>query len=84
MEATYSVEAKCNTASGMDVTFKGIGDVGVAIECAGTLLNAFPDVVVICEQTGEVMYNRYVSLEIFKPTAEMGKAVFDAECGMLF
>ena len=84
METTYSVEAKCNTASGMDVTFKGVGDIDVAINCAGTLLDAFPDVVVICEQTGEIMYSRYVSLEIFKPNIEMGKAIFNAECDILF
>ena len=84
MEITYSVEAKCNKTSGMNVEFKGIGNLDNAIECATTLELAFPDITVICEQTGEIMYHRFVSFEVFKPTMEMGRAVFNAECDMYF
>jgi hypothetical protein len=84
MEMTYKVEAKCNKVSGMNVEFKGIGNLDSAMECATTLEVAFPDVTVICEQTGEIMYHYFVSFELFKPIVEMGKAVFKAECDMYF
>ena len=84
MEITYKVEAKCNKTSGINVEFKGIGDLECAMECAITLESAFPDIIVICEQTGEIMYNRLMSFEVFHPTSEMGKAIFKAECDMFF
>jgi hypothetical protein len=84
MEITYSVEARCNKASGMNVEFKGIGDLKNAMECATTLELAFPDITVICEQTGEIMYHRLMSFEVFNPLMEMGAAVFNAECDMCF
>ena len=80
MEVTYSVEAKCNQTSGINVEFKGIGDLENAMEAATTLEMAFPDVTVICEQTGEIMYHVFMSFEVFKPVTEMGKAIYDAEC----
>lgn len=82
MEITYKVKARCNKASGIDVKFKGIGDLEIAMECAITLELAFPDVVVICEQTGEVVYNRYMSFEMFHPVTEMGRAIHKAESDM--
>ena len=84
MEITYSVEAKCNKTSGMNVEFKGIGSVNNAMEVATTLELAFPDITVICEQTGEIMYHRLMSFEVFNPIMEMGRAVFNAECDMCF
>lgn len=83
-QVTYSVEAKCNKTSGMNVEFKGIGDLESAMEVATTLELAFPDVIVICEYTGEIMYHRLMSFEVFKPIVEMGKAIFKAECDMCF
>jgi hypothetical protein len=84
MEITYSVEARCNKTSGMNVEFKGIGNLDSAMECATTLELAFPDVIVICEQTGEIMYHRLMSFEVFKPIMEMGRAIFNAECDICF
>ena len=84
METTYKVEARCNRASGINVEFKGIGDINSAFDCCAELIKAFPDIVVTCEQTGEIMYNRYVSLDYFNPSDEMGKAIFDAECAIFF
>lgn len=84
MEITYCVEAKCNKTSGMNVEFKGVGDLENAMEVATTLELAFPDVTVICEQTGEIMYHRLMSFEVFNPVVEMGKAIFKAECDMFF
>ena len=79
MENTYEVEAICNQREGINVTFKGFKTVGEAFECVAILITAFPDVRVVCEQTGEVIYNRYISLDHFDPTCEMGKAIFLAE-----
>lgn len=79
MNYTYSVEATCNKGEGIDVTFKGFKTVDEAFECATTLLTAFPDVRILCEQTGEVMYNQYIALDYFNPTCEMGKAILLAE-----
>ncbi len=84
METTYLVTAKCNRASGINVEFKGIGDLDNAIECAVILIHAFPQVDIICEQTGEVMYSRYMSVDIYKADMEMGKAIFNAECELCF
>lgn len=84
MEITYKVEAKCNQAKGINVEFKGIDDLDTAFECADNLECAFCDVRIICEQTGEVMYNHYVAVEHFNPIIEMGKAIFKAECDMCF
>jgi hypothetical protein len=84
MEITYSVEAKCNKTSGINVEFKGIGDLENAMEVATTLELAFPDITVICEQTGEIMYHILKSFEVFSPVTEMGKAIFKAECDMCF
>ena len=83
-EITYKVEARCNTASGINVEFKGINDINSAFECVAELSQAFPDILITCEQTGEIMYNRYMSLDFFKPSKEMGKAIFKAECDMCF
>ena len=83
-QVTYSVEAKCNKTSGMNVEFKGIGDLESAMEVATTLELAFPDITVICEYTGEIMYHRLMSFEVFNPIMEMGKAIFKAECDLCF
>ena len=84
MEITYKVEAKCNKFAGINVEFKGIGDMETAFECADALECAFPMVDIICEQTGEVMYSRYISTDFVHPATEMGKAMFKAECDMCF
>ena len=84
METTYIVTAKCNRASGINVEFKGIGDWDNAVECAVELTHAFPQVDIVCEQTGEVMYSRYISVDIYKGDVEMGKAIFNAECELYF
>ena len=84
MQTTYKVEARCNKTSGMNVEFKGIGDLESAMEVATTLELAFPDIVVTCEQTGEIMFNIYKSFEIFSPIMEMGKAILKAEMDMCF
>ena len=84
MEITYKVEAKCNQSSGINVEFKGIGDIHAAFECADTLEYAFPMVNIINEQTGEVVYSRYMAIDFFQPTTEMGKAIYKAECDMCF
>ena len=84
MQITYKVEAKCNQVAGINVEFKGIGDINTAFECAVNLSNAFPVVNIVCEQTGEVMYRRYIATDFFHRTIEMGKAIFDAECDMCF
>ena len=83
MEMTYSVEANCNQAKGINVEFKGL-TIDEAFDCADTLECAFPDVRILCEQTGEVMYSHYVSLDYFHPVVEMGKAIFKAECDRCF
>lgn len=84
MQTTYKVEAKCNQTSGINVEFKGISDIDIAFECADTLECAFPMVDIINEQTGEVVYSRYITIEFFHPATEMGKAIFKAECDMCF
>ena len=84
MEITYKVEARCNKTSGMNVEFKGVADLENAMEVATTLELAFPDITVICEQTGEIMYHRLMSFEVFNPIMEMGKAIHKAECDMYF
>ena len=84
MEITYKVEAKCNNTSGINVEFKGIGYIGTAFECAENLECAFPMVDVICEQTGEVVYSRYITTDFFHRFVEMGKAIYEAECAICF
>lgn len=84
MNTTYKVEAKCNTDKGINVEFKGIEDINSAFECAETLDVAFPMVDIINEQTGEVVYSHYLATEFFKPCAEMGAAIYKAECDICF
>lgn len=84
MKTTYKVEAKCNKASGINVEFKGIGDIDTAFECTDTLDMAFPQIDIINEQTGEVVYSRYIAAEFFQPATEMGKAIVKAEYDMCF
>jgi len=84
MEITYKVEAKCNQVAGINVEFKGISDINTAFECAEVLDTAFPMVDIINEQTGEVIYSHYLATEFFKPCAEMGAAIYKAECDMCF
>lgn len=84
MEITYKVEAKCNQVAGINVEFKGIGDINAAFECAVNLNKAFPMVDVINEQTGEVVYSRYIATEFFHRETEVGKAIYLAECDMCF
>lgn len=84
MEITYKVEAKCNRTSGINVEFKGIGDINTAFKCATNLINAFPMVDIINEYTGEVVYSHYVATDFFHSSVEMGKAIFNAECDMCF
>lgn len=80
----YSVEAKSNTTTGMEVVFKGFVSFSDAMECALTLETAFPEVVVQNECTGEIMYNKYFSVDVFHATLEMGRAVMRAECDRCF
>lgn len=84
METTYKVEAKCNQVAGINVEFKGISFIETAFECADNLECAFPEVVIICEQTGEVIYSRYIATDFFHRATEMGNAIFKAECDMCF
>ena len=84
MEITYKVEAKCNKTSGINVEFKGIGDIDTAFECADNLKGAFPMVDITNEQTGEVVYSHYIATDFFHPAVECGKAIFKAECDMFF
>ena len=84
MEITYKVEAKCNRTNGINVEFKGICCIETAFECADNLECAFPMVDIINEQTGEVVYSRYIATDFFHPATEMGKAIFKAECDMCF
>lgn len=79
MEITYKVEAKCNEARGINVEFKGFLDKGFALECADILLGAFPHVDIICEQTGEVMWSRFVSPDWFEAEYEPAKAIYLVE-----
>ena len=83
MKNTYCVEAKCNRVSGINVEFKGITALGCAFRAAELLHEAFPMVDVINEQTGEVMYSRYVSVDVFEADLEMGKAIEIVECRYL-
>lgn len=83
MEITYKVGAKCNRVSGIDVEFKGITALGCAFRAADLLHEAFPMVDVINEQTGEVMYSRYVAVDVFEADLEMGKAIEIVECRYL-
>lgn len=82
MEITYKVEAKCNRTSGINVEFKGISNLDTAFECAENLEGAFPEVVIICEQTGEVVYSRYVATDFFLRCEEMAQAIFNADYNM--
>ena len=84
MEITYKVEAKCNRTNGINVEFKGIGDIDTVFAVADTLEGAFPMVDIINEQTGEVVYSRYIATDFFHPAVEYGKAIFKAECDMFF
>ena len=84
MEITYKVEAKCNQVAGINVEFKGICCIETAFECADNLECAFPMVDIINEQTGEVVYSRYIATDFFHPATEMGNAIFKAECDMCF
>ena len=84
MSTTYKVEAKCNADKGIDVEFKGIEDINVAFKCAETLDAAFPTVDIINEQTGEVVYSHYLATEFFEHYADMGTAIFQAQCDMCF
>ena len=82
MEITYKVEAKCNQVAGINVEFKGISDIDTAFVCADSLECAFPMVDVVNEQTGEVVYSRYIATDFFHPATEMSKAILEAECHM--
>ena len=84
MEITYKVEAKSNNSHGIDIVFKGFGNKDSAMECALTLSTAFPEIVVICEQTGEVMWHTYTSLDWFRPSVEQGRAIMRAEMDSCF
>lgn len=75
MEITYKVEAKCNQFSGINVEFKGITALGYAFRAADLLHEAFPTVDVINEQTGEVVYSRYVAVELFEADMGVGEAI---------
>ena len=46
-----------------------------AMNGADLALHAFRKVDVICEQTGEVMYNAYYASEAFTPCLSYGKAI---------
>jgi len=81
-KTTYKVEAKCNRTNGINVEFKGVGCIETAFECTNELECAFPIVDIINEQTGEVVYSRYLATDFFHPATEMGNAIFRAECSM--
>ena len=84
METTFRVEAKCNNKHGIEVAFKGFGDGASAMDCALTLSMAFPIVNVICEQTGEIMYDTHISPDWFTPRVEQGRAIMRAEMDSCF
>lgn len=80
MTTTYKVEAKCNRTEGINVEFKGVATISQALLVAHELQTAFPQIDVICEQTGEVMFNIYVAIDLYEPTEPRGKAIYLAEC----
>ena len=75
---TYLVVAKCNKSRGLNVEFKG-NTIDEALTIISILVRAFPQIDIICEQTGEVVYTRYVSTDIFVCELEMGTAIVAAE-----
>lgn len=84
MEMTFKVEAKCNIKSGINVEFKGLPSIDHAVECAAVLVKAFPQVDVVCEQTGEVLYSQYIAVDYFHPQMERAVAILQAECDLCF
>lgn len=62
---TYSVTAR--NCRGMSVTFSNLGCL-TAKSVAEILSYAFRDLEVVCDQTGEIMYNIYKDLEWYHAT----------------
>lgn len=64
MKTTYEVIASNSTS--FDVTFHDLGACR-AKAVADMLDDAFRDIRIICEQTGEVMHNHYTSVDWYRP-----------------
>ena len=77
MKNTYKATATDNRISGIAIEFKGM-PLMLAVAVAQELGTAFTHIDVISEDTGEVMYYRGVSDEVFTATATRADAIASA------
>ena len=77
MKDTYKVTANDNRTDGIEIEFRGM-PLMLAVAVAQELGTAFSHIDVISEDTGEVMYYRGASDEIFTPTATRANAIASA------
>ena len=74
MKNSYTVIAKSCENPNITIEYKGL--CGECIdECVEELNTAFRSVEVICEQTGEVVYSRYVGADWFVPFGSHGEVI---------
>ena len=77
MKNTYKATATDNRTDGIEIEFKGMS-LMLAVAVAQELGTAFSHIDVISEDTGEVMYYRGASREVFTPTATRANAIASA------
>ena len=74
MKNTYTVTAKSCENPNITIEYRELCGECVD-ECVVELNTAFRSVEVICEQTGEVVYSRYVGADWFTPFASYGEVI---------
>lgn len=74
MKNTYTITAKSCENPNVVIEYEGLCDKCID-ECVEELNTAFRSVEVICEQTGEVVYSRYVGADWFNAFASYGEVI---------
>ena len=74
MSMTYTISVETRDSNNVSATFRNVPDYKVEA-CVSVLESAFRDIEVVDEETGEVIYNKYVGADWFVAETTVGEVI---------
>lgn len=74
MTMTYTISVETRDSNNVSATFRNVPDHKVEA-CVSVLESAFRDIEVVDEETGEVVYNKYVGADWFVAETTVGEVI---------
>jgi hypothetical protein len=74
MSNTYTISVETRNSNNVSATFRNVPNYKVE-PCVSVLETAFRDIEVVDEETGEVVYSKYVGGDWFEAEASVGEVI---------